>query len=104
MPRTTRLRGNFIGTDASGADLGNNIGVVALGANNTIGGTTPAARNIISSNDGFGVQIAGTGNKVQGNYIGTDASGTLDLGNNLGVVIDAAADTPSGERPRRRAT
>jgi CSLREA domain-containing protein len=31
------VRGDFVGTNASGADLGNNIGVVALDANNLIG-------------------------------------------------------------------
>ncbi len=51
---------------------------------NTIGGTTAAARNIISGLNGPGVTIAGattTGNVVEGNYLGTDQTGTMPLGN-----------------------
>ncbi len=87
------IRGNYIGTDVSGAaDLGNTAeGVSILGApSNTVGGTSAGGRNVISGNDGHGVSIAGTasGNKIQGNYIGTDLTGTLDLGNTSnGVYI-----------------
>jgi trimeric autotransporter adhesin len=85
-----KVTGNYIGTDASGTTaLGNYIGVnIFLGSNNTIGGTTAAARNVISGNS-FGVAMtATTSNKVIGNYVGTDASGTKDLGNTLvGVRI-----------------
>jgi hypothetical protein len=55
------IEGNFIGTNPSGTlDRGNHIGGVSLffeSANNTIGGKTPAARNLISGNDGRGVEI-----------------------------------------------
>ncbi len=89
------VQGNFVGTDASGTlDLGNTLSGVVMGfgsSNNMIGGTIVGARNLISGNDEAGVLISelGTdGNLVQGNYIGTDASGTLDLGNTMdGVFI-----------------
>ena len=99
---------NYVGTDASGTqDLCNyNDGVVisnllAGGApNNTIGGTTAGERNVISGNDGSGVYIAGantTGNKVVGNYVGTDASGIQDLGNSFdGVFIYGAPNNTIG--------
>ena len=81
----SRIEGNFIGTDTSGTkDLGNeNAGVAfATSSGNTVGGTTPAARNLISGNDDRGVYFsASSTNKVQGNYIGTDASGKGNLGN-----------------------
>jgi parallel beta-helix repeat protein len=50
---------------------------------NIIGGTTAEARNVISGNDGGGVSLWNdvTGNLVQGNFIGTDITGTVDLGN-----------------------
>jgi CSLREA domain-containing protein len=88
------VRGNFIGTDPSGtADLGNNIGMALTNAlNNTIGGTTAEARNIIAGNEA-GISISGgSGNKVQGNYLGTDASGTTGLGNFQGVIL---SNTPN---------
>jgi hypothetical protein len=93
-----RIAGNFIGTDASGTQgPGNGVSVrVYEGSSNTIGGTTPAARNVISGN-GIGVGIGDggpntTANKVLGNYIGTDATGTKDLGNSHDGVY--TEDTP----------
>lgn len=88
------VQGNFIGTDVNGtADLGNSLdGVFDFGVNQTIGGYDPGARNLISGNNGSGVRIQGTGSGVQGNYIGTDVSGTAALGNNqYGVLIEGRA-------------
>lgn len=70
--------------------------VLGLGASdNIVGGTTAAERNIISGNSGSGVVIENTdttGNVVQGNYIGTDASGTAFNGNTFsGVVFNFGA-------------
>ncbi|HEX8217915.1 MAG TPA: S-layer homology domain-containing protein [Chloroflexia bacterium] len=93
----TRIEGNFIGTDSSGIqDLGNGRhGVFALSSSNTIGGTTPGARNLISGNNASGIYIgAYPGNVVQGNYIGTDKAGTADLGNSQdGVTISGTSVT-----------
>lgn len=89
------IKANFIGTNAAGtAALGNSQGGVLLLSNcssNTIGGSTAAERNVISGNTQEGVEINGsTGNFVWGNYIGTDATGTVDLGNSTdGVLIDS---------------
>ena len=81
------VQGNFIGVSAAGtAALGNtNNGVTLNGAaGNLVGGTTAAARNVISGNGGSGVYLNGagsTGNLIQGNYIGTDTNGNLAIGN-----------------------
>jgi hypothetical protein len=89
--------GNIIGLNAGGtAALGNYSGVSLFSAanNNTIGGSTTAARNIISGNLATGVYIATaniTGNKVQGNYIGLAADGTTVFGNAIGVNIADSA-------------
>jgi subtilisin-like proprotein convertase family protein len=88
------IQGNYIGTSSDGlTDMGNGNGVYAAAASNVvIGGTTVAARNIISGNF-RGVFLDGNGgpannNKVMGNYIGTDVTGTADLGNGaFGVAI-----------------
>jgi titin len=89
------VQGNYIGTDASGsAGVGNVLGVVIGGATeNLIGGSTPTARNVISGNS-HGIEIVGpnaSGNQVKGNYVGTDATGKLALGNGFhGVLLDGA--------------
>jgi hypothetical protein len=95
------IAGNFIGTDVTGTiALGNREGVTIFGGSsgNTIGGTTSAARNVISGNLGAGLSIfSGTGNLVQGNFIGTDVTGTVDLGNsNLGVDVVASGSIIGG--------
>ncbi len=87
------IEGNYIGTDVTGTiDRGNlDDGIRIWDApNNRIGGTTPAARNVISGNGDNGVEIilpGSTGNMVQGNYIGTDATGTAALGNGGNGVL-----------------
>jgi hypothetical protein len=97
-----KVLGNRIGTDFNGgSDFGNAQDGVRIGnaSNNTIGGQVAGARNVISGNDANGVVISGTNsatfNKVEGNYIGTDASGTGALGNNLGnAEVGVRVETP----------
>jgi parallel beta-helix repeat protein len=94
------IAGNYIGTNPLGtvAEMNDGSGIsIEQGAHgNTVGGGSPADRNIISGNAGVGVSIRYGGanaNVVSGNYIGTDASGTQDLGNRLdGVHIGGDAN------------
>jgi parallel beta-helix repeat protein len=97
------VQGNYIGTNAAGtAALGHGGHGVHIfnAANNTIGGPSDGARNIISSNQDFGVLIEGanaTGNQVQGNYIGTDVTGMSRLGNgSFGVWLYHAPSNTIG--------
>ncbi len=92
-----RVEGNFIGTDPTGTlDRGNAFhGVVLLSSGlaspskTVVGGPTPDKRNIISANRTDGVNIIGSDlNRVEGNYVGTDRSGTKALGNDSGIVIE----------------
>jgi CSLREA domain-containing protein len=79
-----RIEGNYIGTDATGThDVGNGgYGVELLQSDdNTIGGTSAGARNLISGNEAEGIIIESSSNTVQGNYIGTKKDGTSGLGN-----------------------
>ncbi len=96
--------GNFIGVDVTGtAGRGNTQdGIMVVNShNNTIGGTSVGARNIISDN-GFmhaGIRLyinLSFGNVIQGNYIGTDVTGTAAIGNVSGVEIQGAPDNTIG--------
>jgi Calx-beta domain-containing protein/pre-peptidase/VCBS repeat protein len=87
------IDGNFIGTNVSGTaalcNSGNGV-FMFNSSNNTIGGTTAAARNIISGNRFPGIAIGGefsTLNLVQGNYVGTNVTGNGDLGNEGNGII-----------------
>ncbi|QDV36082.1 NosD domain-containing protein [Tautonia plasticadhaerens] len=107
------VAGNFIGTDATGTlDLGNGGDGVRLGVNvldNTIGGASAGARNVISGNSGEGVQIraefgsflgSATGNLVAGNFIGTDAGGLgrmPNLGGGISLRQGSTANTIGGQ-------
>lgn len=80
------VRGDFIGTNAAGTmAVANAIGVDVIdAADNLVGGTSPADRNVISGNARSGIGIRGDGstrNRVLGIYIGTDATGEVSLAN-----------------------
>jgi titin len=100
-----RVEGNLIGTDISGTSALPNdygVGIFGVSSGNTIGGTVPGARNVISGNgitSGDGISIFGgsTGNVVQGNYIGTDITGQFPLGNaGSGIGISSPANLVGG--------
>ncbi len=100
------IRGNYIGTDPSGmVDRGNGeslgpggsgieVGVFSVNegyaSRTTIGGTVPGAGNLISGNAGSGIVLLGTpsrDNVIQGNYIGTTATGAAPLGNDRNGIL-----------------
>jgi Right handed beta helix region len=102
------LQSNLIGTDAGGlAPLpnGNAAGFAAVmvhSANdNTIGGEDPELGNVISGNTADGIEIIGEGadnNRVIHNWIGTDATGEVALGNGeSGVDIDGGDQNRIGD-------
>jgi hypothetical protein len=95
------LSGNFIGTNAAGTSaLPNAIGVLTTAGSigNTIGGATPAERNVISGNNANGIFLGTGGNAVRGNYVGITSAGTLALGNGgSGVaVVGSSINTIGG--------
>ena len=88
------VAGNYVGTTAKGGGkIPNGTGVRLSGGahDNTIGGTTSAARNAISGNS-VGVDLADApGNAITGNYVGTNPAGTGKLGNGTGIRFEGSA-------------
>ncbi|MBN2085238.1 MAG: CSLREA domain-containing protein [Anaerolineales bacterium] len=93
------VQGNLIGVNALGTTaLGNQgSGVVLNGNLGLAGGTDSGNGNIISANEGDGVRVTSGATLVQGNYVGTDITGTADLGNQAnGVYVFAAGSIQIG--------
>lgn len=85
------IAGNFIGTNAAGTSgLGNaSNGILVASHNDRIGGGI-ADRNLISGNAGDGISFAPAGagdTTVQGNFIGSDVTGFLGIGNQNGISV-----------------
>ena len=104
------IEGNTIGTNLAGtAPLGSQpVGIQIETNANTIGGTSAGAGNLISGNDGTGLEIitgfiAADDNLVVGNTIGTNWSGTAAVANTgSGVLVSAASGTTIGGTASRR--
>jgi hypothetical protein len=106
------LQGDFIGTNASGMTAQpNRMGVGVIGAGDVVGGTSPASRDLVSGND-IGIGIASVaiggpslltpeaGSVVQGDLIGTDATGAGNLGNIVvGVALLGSGNKVGGTAP-----
>lgn len=90
------VQGNYIGVDATGtAALSAFYGISLIqgASGNQIGGSAPGAGNVIAGASFAGIRIQGSGsgnNIVEGNFIGTDATGTVALGGAYGIIIGSA--------------
>lgn len=100
----TIIKANFIGVGVNGStEIPNDEhGILNSGTADgmIVGGATDAERNVISGNGRFnvnadpddgitgdGVRLIGTDNHlIQNNYIGTDSTGTIGIGNHWGGV------------------
>ena len=91
------IQGNYIGLalDGTTVDANKQDGItVTFSSGDTIGGTSAADRNVISGNGLNGVDLRDSvNNTIEGNYIGTNAAGTLDRGNaGDGILLTAASN------------
>ena len=101
------IEGNFIGTNKAGTAAlpvansnARGINLAAVCDNNSVGGTAAGARNIISGLTGTPVSMQGTvGNRVEGNYIGTDVSGDVAIGNGFGNNASCAVCIVGNRNP-----
>ena len=94
------IAGNIIGLNAAGtAAVGNGVGIRidSVSYNNIIGGTTTAARNVISGNTRNGIEIdEANSNVLIGNWVGLNAAGTDRIANLFNSI--QIANTASGNR------
>jgi hypothetical protein len=103
------ISGNFIGTNVAGtaARANGSEGVKTLANNTTIGalvggpglvkGKIVIPANVISGNSSAGISLAGgQGQKIYGNFIGTDKTGAVALANATGVFVDMTTNSLIG--------
>lgn len=106
--QNTTIEGNYLGTNVDGTqrrpNWGNGIQIYDAYLN-TVGGTVPQARNLLSGNGdnpqsgapGVGIAItAGHENQIKGNYIGTDAAGNVKVRNSYGMFFAGIANEFGG--------
>ncbi|NUM80730.1 choice-of-anchor D domain-containing protein, partial [bacterium] len=103
----TKILNNIIGLDASGTSAKPNTtgGITTTGSGDFLTIGQPNAGNIISGNQQEGIRLSSADScTVQGNLIGTDITGTIDLGNSghgimiLGGTFDLIGGTSAGQR------
>ena len=94
------VTGSFFGTKHAGEFGAGNVadGILIGGDHNTIGGELPADANLLSDNGENGIHVQfGTETQILGNLIGTDAAGSVAMGNaDAGILDQGESTTISG--------
>jgi hypothetical protein len=100
-PGGNTIKGNYIGTDATGSTaLGNGgNGIFINTPDNIIGGLVSGAGNIIADNALPGIFIGASAprNIVQGNYVGTDVTSSYNFGNRSNGINVRSSDNIIGD-------
>jgi CSLREA domain-containing protein len=96
----TSVQGNYVGTDVSGSfaipNRGYGVWLNGGPAGCVVGGTSPGQGNLISGNGQDGLHSWGTGTLIQGNFIGTNAAGTVAIPNGLSGIATSGTNTIGG--------
>jgi hypothetical protein len=93
------IKGNHIGTDASGSRpiANTSAGIIVSSSSVTdlsIGSSAAGGGNVISGNGAQGIHVssAASGVVIQNNYVGTDAGGSMAVKNAVeGILIDVGS-------------
>jgi hypothetical protein len=97
------IQGNLVGTNASGtAAVPNRTGIISGQSLSMVIGGSSQARNLVSGNtrDGVLILFGSKDTVVSGNFIGTDVTGTLPLGNGqngIAIRLFSTGNTIGGE-------
>ncbi len=95
------VQGNLLGTDVTGTvRLGfSGYGISLESTDTLVGGSAAGAGNVIAGADFYGGILidAGSGHTIQGNFIGTDPTGALDLGNGRAGIQVSVATVPDSD-------
>lgn len=95
------VEGCYLGTTETGTVAAANMNGISISGSGTatVGGTTAAARNVLSGNTAQGIAIfTSNGTLVNGNYIGVTSGGNAALGNGFnGVEINESTMTTIGD-------
>lgn len=95
------VEGNFIGTNATGTAAlpngGTGLSLEIGSADTRIGGISAGAQNVISGNGGGGIALrpGSARGLIQGNYIGTDVTGSIAIPNAVGIAGKVTGDCPA---------
>jgi len=85
------ILGNLVGTEGTGQDIGNTIGIHLDDANaNRIGGDAPSESNTVAFSSDRGIWIRGSQNAVEGNFVGTDAVGRVMGNEREGIEVEGS--------------
>lgn len=88
------IQSNYIGwiPAPTSRDIGHSqTAIFGGGRNHQIGGNTASKANVISKNGATAINLGGSGHRIQGNFVGTDAAGTAGLGNRDGIDLADAS-------------
>lgn len=97
----TRIQGNRIGTDSSGelARPNRSSGVILTGIEALVGGTSPAASNLVSGNEVAGLQIYSIASRVEKNRFGVSASGGSLRNTGAAIYLNGSRNRVGSDDP-----